>query len=85
MRTTSRPLYSWHVPKTAGTSFIEWLDSQFPPDDVFAPQLLPELHAATDQDAPEELALRDAVNRADRLVYRLAFGHPSARTMERAR
>lgn len=48
--TASRPLYFWHVPKTAGTSFIQWLDGQFGPADVFAPQLLPQLRASTEEE-----------------------------------
>lgn len=46
MDRNSRPLYFWHIPKTAGTSLITWLDAQFPPQDVFQPQLLPGLYAA---------------------------------------
>ena len=33
----------WHIPKTAGTSFIAWLDSHYPPDRVYSGQLLPQL------------------------------------------
>jgi hypothetical protein len=38
-----QPLYFWHIPKTAGTSFIQWLDSHFDAANIFAPQLLPGL------------------------------------------
>lgn len=47
---TRKRLYFWHVPKTAGTSFIQWLDSQFDAHKVFSPQLLPQLNAATDEE-----------------------------------
>jgi hypothetical protein len=43
-----RPLYFWHIPKTAGTSLIEWLDEKFLPEEVFTPQLLPQLRGASD-------------------------------------
>jgi hypothetical protein len=47
---SSRPLYFWHIPKTAGTSFTGWLESHFRADEVFGPHLLPDLRSATEAD-----------------------------------
>jgi hypothetical protein len=41
--TAGRPLYFWHVPKTAGMSVWAWLEPHFAPDEVYAPALLPDL------------------------------------------
>ena len=44
------PLYFWHIPKTAGTSFTGWLESHFGAQEVFGPHLLPDLRSAADSD-----------------------------------
>ncbi|MCZ2838602.1 hypothetical protein [Modestobacter sp. VKM Ac-2985] len=84
---TVLPLYFWHIPKTAGTSFIQWLDSHHEPDDVFAPQLLPQLEATRDEDLRGRLLYRGHL--ADELSRRLAgptvditlLRNPRARTV----
>lgn len=43
-------LYFLHIPKTGGTSFISFLDSQFKPDNIFPGQLLPELFQVPEKD-----------------------------------
>ena len=49
MSSTPRlPLYFWHIPKTAGTSFTGWLESHFDAHEVFGPHLLPDLRSAGD-------------------------------------
>lgn len=46
MAATPRPLYFWHIPKTAGMSFTKWLSEHYAPETVFEPHLLPDLRAA---------------------------------------
>lgn len=58
MSPPQRPLYFWHIPKTAGTSFIEWLDGHFSASEIFAPQLLPQLRATEDGDVRGRLLYR---------------------------
>jgi len=41
----ARSLYYLHIPKTAGTSLISFLDAQFAPAEICPAQLLPELFA----------------------------------------
>jgi hypothetical protein len=41
--TADRPLYVWHVPKTAGTSLWTWLAPHYPPDATYLEGLLPAL------------------------------------------
>lgn len=40
---TELPLYYLHIPKTAGTSLISFLDNQFDPSEICPAQLLPDL------------------------------------------
>jgi hypothetical protein len=51
-------LYFWHIPKTAGTSFIEWLDSHFTPNEIFHPQLVPQLRATPEEQVQGRLLYR---------------------------
>jgi len=44
------PLYYLHIPKTAGTSLISFLDSQFDSSEICPAQLLPSLFALPRQD-----------------------------------
>lgn len=60
MAATPRPLYFWHIPKTAGMSFTKWLSQHYPAESVFEPHLLPDLRAAA---------------RARELSYQLFCGH----------
>lgn len=54
------PLYYLHIPKTAGTSLINFLDSQFDPSEICPAQLLPNLFG---------------IGRSDLSQYRLFRGH----------
>lgn len=41
-----RPLYFWHIPKTAGSTITAWLDCHAADSEIFRPQLLPDFLAA---------------------------------------
>lgn len=41
-----RPLYFWHIPKTGGFAFGQWLETHFSSEDVFSPTLLSGLDEA---------------------------------------
>jgi hypothetical protein len=64
------PLYFWHIPKTAGTSFTGWLESHFRPDELFPPHLVPDLRSTPDAEV------------AGRSLYRGHFGSELLETLE---
>lgn len=74
MNPASQPLYFWHIPKTAGTSFNEWLASHFPAEELFVPHLLPGLRSHTAGDLHTKRLFRGHFG--SELPARLGAGFP---------